>query len=135
MTTSHRFWLALPFATVLLVDGFMTLCGQPTTYWMGDAGAVEELNPVGYVLLRYHPLVFALAVVHWMIGGVTAILLLPQRIAIPLALFLAFVHALGGTTWFWRIGSVGPVLALAYLFAAERFASFCWRKAGILSSS
>lgn len=126
----QRLWLALPVALPAASDVAPTLEGQNPAYWAGDFARAHELNPIGYLLLRGHPLIFAGAGAGWVALQAIAIGRLPGSSAASAAFLAAFLHAIGGATWLWQVETVGAGLAVAYLIAAERLVGHSWRRAG-----
>ncbi len=129
--TRQRLWLALPAALTATVDVALTLDGQGPAYWAGDYALAHELNPIGYALLRGHPLFFAAAGAGWVALLAFAISRLPGSAAASAAFLAAFLHAIGGASWLWQFETAGAGLATAYLVAAERLVGHSWRKAGL----
>jgi hypothetical protein len=103
---------------MVVIDAVVTLRGQSCDYWDGYA-TVRESNPIAYVLLRIHPLLFAIGVALWAALFTTAILLLPIALARVVAFTVMLAHALGASTWLiqWRFGVLW-VLALLIVVRA-----------------
>jgi hypothetical protein len=102
----------LCFGPVLfcLLDGSLTLLGQPAEYWAGNWHYANELNPLGYWGLGQHPYVFAVLLAGWMALVAALILLLPARFAIVVSLAVQAGHTLGAASWLLRaFGILGCV--------------------------
>lgn len=130
MTIYQRLWLSLPPGLLCLADAALTLRGQPLSYWTGGFSDVLELNPLGYVLLVFHPLAFVAGVAVYMAILLAAILRLPARWAVLLAFVLSIGHLIGGAGWLAREGVVGCLLAIGLIVAGERLVGLSWRKSG-----
>lgn len=126
----QRLWLSLPPTVLCLADAALTLRGQPLNYWTGGFSEVLELNPLGYVLLAFHPLAFAAGVAIYMAILLAAILQLPARWAVLLAFVLSIGHLIGGAGWLAREGVVGWLFAVCLIVASERLVGLSWRKSG-----
>ena len=49
MPTAPRIWLIVPPVVVALLDGTLTLCGQPQDYWDGDyAPSASSIPSAGF---------------------------------------------------------------------------------------
>jgi hypothetical protein len=112
-------WLCLGPILLCLLDGGLTLLGQPDGYWAGEFARATEWNPLGRRLLLLHPLAFALALLGWAGLVSAAALLLPARAARALTLLVQVGHTCGAATWLARLGGPGWV-AVAALFVASR---------------
>jgi hypothetical protein len=127
----HRLWLCLPPVLLALLDGALTLAGQPAQYWSGDFAARRELNPFFDFLLAWHPGAFLAGLAVWCLGIGIVILFAPWRVSFLAALLFTLGHACGAGSWIVEAGAAGWVLAIALLVASER--TFWW--AARLSSS
>jgi hypothetical protein len=94
-----RICLCIPGIVLCCADGCITLLGQPAEYWSGGFATVREGNPLAAWLLTVHPLAFAAAALPYLAGFVGAVLVLPQRWAVALAIAVAIAHAVGVITW------------------------------------
>ncbi len=122
-------WLCLPPCTMALLDGTLTLLGQRPEYWSGDYAALSELNPVGWLLLRWHPWAFAVGLAFWVIIIVAAVTRLPRRFAVGFMFVVFFAHSIGVASWLLLRGDCGLALAAGSLVLAERLLSFSMRRA------
>ena len=128
MSHLQRRWLALPPIVLCLLDGVLTLTGQPASYWEGDYRQANELNPLMASILRWHPAAFLAGATLWTSAFSAAIGLLPRRGALAVAFGFSLGHALGAAAWFARHGGLGWFAASAVLWGAERFTRWAWRK-------
>jgi hypothetical protein len=134
MTLQQRLWLALPPVLLCVADAALTLRGQPREYWQGDFSRVLEFNPLGHVLLAYHPWAFAAGVAVYLVFFLILMQLLTRRWIILLTFVLSIGHAIGGAGWLAREGSVGWILALCFIVAAERLVGLSWRMSGLVKT-
>ena len=118
MVVRNRTVICIAPVAMVVLDAVVTLRGQSCDYWDGYA-SVRESNPIAYLLLRFHPLLFAIGVALWAALFTTAILLLPMTLARLVAIAVMLGHALGASTWLiqWRFG-VFWVLALLIVVRA-----------------
>lgn len=112
--------LAFLACIVAIIDGLLTLAGQPTSYWRGDFSTAYELNPLGYVILELGPTPFASAMTVWAIVLSLFLYRLPHRWASALAFLAILAHGMGGAGWLCRYGIVGIALAVFYLVLLEQ---------------
>jgi hypothetical protein len=120
-------WLGLWMLLSVLasIDVGLTLRGQSARYWQGDYASVQELNPLGRCLLRWHPLALGLsALLECVVLGLF-LLLWPTRLVVRLTLLLAFLHTLGAAGWMLHSGWLGWVVACGFLFVAKRLLAPC----------
>ena len=61
--------LGIITVTMMFFDWIMTWLGQFPFYWSGQLSApiVNEVNPIGWFLLKLHPMAFAVAFIFYMI--------------------------------------------------------------------
>jgi hypothetical protein len=115
------------------LDTMLTLVGQESAYWAGDLSAVNEMNPVGRVLLAWHPAAFVAGIIIWMAVFCAATLWLRQPWPV-LVLVVAMAHAFGAATWllFWDWPSPwGWVGAATLLVGADHFIWWCKHRAEV----
>jgi hypothetical protein len=133
LTWGRKWWLCVAPASVCVLDAGLTLAFQPADYWAGQFDKVVEFSPPDRWMLMQHPLAFVAWVGIWISAFSTAILLLPTRASIALAVTLILGNATGASWWvgarlpggFW-IG-FGTFLALGILIVAT------WTRAGVLA--
>lgn len=94
-----RLWLCLPPMVLCLLDGTVTLYGQPTAYWTDGYTTVREGNPLAAWLLTIHPLAFAASAVPYLLLVFTFIWLLPWRGALAVSILVSLAHLVGLATW------------------------------------
>jgi uncharacterized damage-inducible protein DinB len=107
------------------------MAGQDQAYWAGDLERVNELNPVGWILLRWHPLVFVGGILLWMATFCTILCWLPTRLAVLCALGLVVAHTFGATTWLVRWDGPYPLPMAAgvmLLVSADQLTWTCWQR-------
>jgi len=86
-----------------LLDGSLTLAGQSAVYWDGAYQQVNEASPTFHHLLAVHPLAFVAGHLAWLVVFVGIILLLPDTLALIVAIGVTFGHTVGAATWvLWR---------------------------------
>lgn len=98
-TARRAFWLLVPPTAVCLLDYSLTLAGQSSSYWGGDYTSVNEGSPSFAYYLTVHPLVAVAAGFLWIAIFSTIILLLPETIALIVAIAVLFGHTIGALTW------------------------------------
>jgi uncharacterized damage-inducible protein DinB len=126
-----RFWLCVPPVIFCVIDAALTLAGQDQAYWAGDMERVNELNPLGWILLRWHPLAFVGGIIVWIAVFCTALVLLPTRAAVLCGLGLAVAHTFGATTWLVRWDGPYPLpmaAGVALLVTADQVTWTCWQR-------
>ena len=127
-----RLWIApIGFCAV---DAAVTLVGQGPAYWSGERGEAHEANPMGLWLLHQHPLAFVVGLVASLAFYVLLMERLPGNLARLAAFVILFLHAVGGATWFVRLGVVGYALAVGWLMLASWLLSWSWREPRPLSN-
>jgi hypothetical protein len=92
-------WLLLPPIALCALDGSLTLYGQPETYWAGDYAAFLEGSPSFAHYLSIHPMVAVGAFALWVAIFSALILLLPEKLALILAVAVTVGHMAGAATW------------------------------------
>ncbi|MBX6314677.1 MAG: hypothetical protein IRY99_17445 [Isosphaeraceae bacterium] len=99
MTRRARLWLCFPPVVLCLLDHALTIWGQPPWYWQSRFAFPAEEAPHGRWLLQQHPALFAGGSLIWCLAYAGAILLLPRRAALTVALALVIGHTWGSATW------------------------------------
>jgi hypothetical protein len=89
----------LPCLYAFLLDAGLTLHGQPEKYWAGDYTWTTEGAPFWRLLYTWHPVAAVCGYVLWtgLLGGL--LILLPEVLAVVLAITIAFGHTAGAYTW------------------------------------
>ncbi len=131
MSRKNRFWLCLPPIVLCLLDGALTLLGQPAQYWGGDFACANEWNPLFAPILQRHPLAFIAGGALSITGFTLAIVYLPIIPAVWVSLGFSMGHAIGAAGWFIREGSWGWLAGGVLLVAAERLTRWAWGKAAV----
>jgi hypothetical protein len=103
--------LGMPPVLFSALDATMTLLGQSPSYWAGDYRIVNEMSPTFRHLLQINPLAFLGGIWVWMAVFVGIIVLLPETLALIIALAVTFGHAAGAATWFMYRGGSSYQLA------------------------
>lgn len=140
----NSLWLLLPPLALCALDFGLTLHGQSDEYWAGNYAAVNELSPSFAYYLSLHPLVFAAAGLLWMAIFSTITLLLPERLALTVAIAIVIGHMWGALTWIvYRFGLYQGANALFLLVAtlivftfkkgqnSDGSSAFNWRATGL----
>jgi hypothetical protein len=95
----NAWWLLLPPLALCALDFGLTFHGQSPEYWAGNYAAVNELSPSFHYYFTIHPLVAAAAALLWMMLFSALVLLLPEMLALTLAIAIVIGHMIGATTW------------------------------------
>lgn len=82
-----------------VLDGSVTLIGQPAAYWAGDYSRVLEGTPGFRILLAHGPAAYVAGLTVWVLAFVGLILLLPSRLALAVCLMFTLGHAIGAFSW------------------------------------
>jgi hypothetical protein len=91
--------LGLPCLLAVSYDVGLTLHGQPARYWAGDYNSTTEGAPFFRKLFETHPLAVVAGEALWASIILTWILLLPEVLAVTLAIAVVIGHTVGGYTW------------------------------------
>jgi hypothetical protein len=91
--------IGIPCLFALLLDAGLTTLGQSPEYWNGDYSAVKEGNPFFRNLFAIHPGAAIAGYVVWAGVLIGLILLLPEVLAVVLAIAVVFGHVGGAYTW------------------------------------
>jgi hypothetical protein len=98
--------LGIPCLLAFAFDIGLTMHGQPAAYWAGDYSRTTEGAPFFRKLFEIHPLAEAAGEALWAGVIVVGLLLLPEVLAVILAVAVVFGHTGGGYTWLgWPIES------------------------------
>jgi hypothetical protein len=91
--------LGLPCLFALCLDTGLTLHGQPAEYWAGDYSQTTEGAPFYRRLYAWHPAAAGCGHLIWagVLGGL--LILLPEVLAVVLAIAVVFGHTAGAYTW------------------------------------
>lgn len=84
-----------------LLDGIITLVGQPASYW-SDFSKIDEGAPLTF--LMYGPWIFLLSVVVYTVLLGLIIYKLPKWISLGVGLFFFMAHSNGVQGW------IGPII-------------------------
>lgn len=82
-----------------VLDGAVTLVGQPEAYWAGDHSRVLEGTPGFRILLTYGPAAYITGLTVWVLAFVGMILLLPSTLALAVCLMFSLGHTIGAFSW------------------------------------
>jgi hypothetical protein len=132
-TGSRKWWLCLAPAIVCALDAGLTLVFQPASYWAGQFQTAQEFSPLDRWLLHQHPLAFVAWAGVWIAAFSLAILRLPTRAGLVLAVTLLFENATGAASWvgarlpggFWITFGLFLVIAVVVVVT--------WERAGVLT--
>ncbi len=91
--------LGLPCLCAVLLDDALTLHGQPVEYWAGEYARTSEAAPFYRLLYAWHPAAVAGGYLLWigLLGGL--LVLLPEVLAVVLAIAVVLGHTWGASTW------------------------------------
>ncbi len=96
---------------VMLFDPFLTLLGQPASYW-AHPETVYEGNPLWHWFMVRGWYDYILADLAYCLGAFWLASTLPRFYAVTVLFAFTFGHFLGGSNWFfyvWRMGMESPV--------------------------
>ncbi|MDO8530475.1 MAG: hypothetical protein Q7S10_03685 [bacterium] len=88
-----KFVLISLLMAVMILDWLLTIIFQPECYWE-DHSNPDEINPVGIMVLRAHPVLFIVLFFFYFL----LILALATRLRRPFNM-VVIIAALGGHTW------------------------------------
>ena len=128
-----RAWLCLPPGILVLLDGALTLHGQPMQYWAGEFSLRQELNPVVDLLLAWHPGAFLLAWATWSLLIVSVMFFSPARIAFLVSLVCTIGHVCGAASWIVESDTGGWLVAVGLVLTADRAFWYAARRSGCLN--
>ncbi len=126
----QRLWLYAPPVALFLVDGCLTLLGQPASYWGGDFSTVREGNPLAARLLAVHPLAFAAAGAAYALLVAGAVFWLPRRWAEIAAVLVSLSHLTGVISWSGLLASASSGASLLLFPASVALLAVAWRRGG-----
>ena len=118
--SKQSLWLCCPPAALCILDGVLTLFGQPVEYWQADYANVSEMSPSFNALLQIHPIAFLLGTLTWLVIISLLILLLPSTWALIFSVAATMGHTVGAATWIlWRFDhGYNALIALVFLTSA-----------------
>jgi hypothetical protein len=92
--------LGLPCLLAFLLDTGLRLCAQPEAYWAGNYHrTLAEGTPFVYALYTWHPLAAVAGYALWAAIIAGLLVLLPECLAVILALATGVGHIGGAYTW------------------------------------
>lgn len=91
--------LCLVPVLLAVLDGSVTLVGQPEAYWAGDHSRVLEGTPGFRILLTYGPAAYIAGLTVWALAFTGMILLLPSTPALAVCLMFTLGHTIGAFSW------------------------------------
>jgi hypothetical protein len=95
----NALWLLLPPIALCSLDLGLTFYGQPVEYWAGNYAAVQEVSPSFAYYMSIHPLVCLAVDLLWISIFSLAILLLPEKLALTVAVAVMLGHLAGAASW------------------------------------
>ena len=94
------FGLGLPCLLAFLLDTGLRLHAQPAAYWAGDYHhTLQEGSPFLRALYTWHPLAAAAGYALWAAIIAGLLVLLPECLAVILAIAVCFGHIGGAYSW------------------------------------
>jgi hypothetical protein len=121
-----RLWVA-PIVCCAL-DAALTLIGQPDAYWAGERGEANEANPLGRLLLHWHPLAFAAGALAAMLFYALLLERLPWNLSRVTSFVILFSHSMAAAMWCVVLFDLlGYVIATAWLLLASWLLGWSWR--------
>lgn len=88
--------LGLPCLLAFSFDFVLTMYNQPAEYWAGDYSRTVEGNPFFRMLFEIHPLAATAGFALWATIILAWIVLMPEVLAVILAVAIVFGHTAGG---------------------------------------
>ena len=122
LTTARRIELAIYPTLASLLDGTLTLTGQPDSYFDGDFATAEELNPIGYLALSTSPWLFGFGLLVWIFVFCSVLFFCRELMSTRISLVITALHILGAATWLLRTRF--GILWVILLFSLFRFLIF-----------
>jgi hypothetical protein len=120
-----RIWLCLTPLGFAVLDAGLTLAGQGGRYWSGAYLHANEGNSVYRWLLQQHPSAFAAGILAWLALFSLAILAVPRRLAIAIAVAIVLGHTWGLATGLVANVPHGYWVALAMFLVAGYALALC----------
>ena len=117
MSTKDTLSLIAPPTMSAILDGTLTLLGQPVGYLSGVALTVHELNPLAHYLLATSPIAFAVGVALWVLSFNLMITRVPEKLGAMISLFICFAHLVGVSTWVMQFSYGILWVCVLWLFA------------------
>ncbi len=99
MNTRRLIGLCLVPVLLAVLDGSVTLIGQPAAYWAGDHSWVLEGTPGFRILLTHGPAAYIAGLTVWVLAFVGMILVLPSTVALAVCLMFTLGHTIGAFSW------------------------------------
>lgn len=98
MNTRRLPGLCLIPVLLAMLDGSVTLIGQPAAYW-NDHSRVLEGTPGFRMLLTHGPAAYIAGLAVWTLAFVAMILMLPSTLALAVCLMFTLGHTIGAFSW------------------------------------
>jgi hypothetical protein len=121
-----RLWLCVPIVITDLFDVTVTMLGQPSEYWKGSYGLVNEFNPFAHWFMVIHPIGAVIYIIIDIVVISLLIIVLPLMTSKILSAFWAIGSAkaiynwLAGTLhmgwWISNLVILIPTIILVYAF-------------------
>jgi hypothetical protein len=111
---------------VMLFDPFLTLLGQPASYW-ANPGTVHEGNPFWRWFMMWGWMDYVLMDLLYCLGAFWLASTVPRFFAVVIIFAFTFAHFIGASNWFfyvWRLGMEVPVVYGIVLSSIIVFLSF-----------
>ena len=124
-------WLCCGPAIFCLLDGVLTLHGQPHPYWEGLLDRGVEWNTPFLLLLRLHPLGFSVGVLAWLLLASSLIFWLPGGLARGLSFMVQFAHTLGAASWLLQANELGLLAAVALIAFSRLVMDVSWGQSSV----
>jgi hypothetical protein len=124
-----RVWLCVGPLLFCLLDGAVTLHGQPAAYWAGQYDQAVEWNPLVRWFMVRHPLLLLAGACGWVLLFSSLILLLPDNTARVVAFLVQLDHTIGAASWLTRFGALGWAGCVALFLVSRAVMEVTWRAA------
>ena len=111
--------LGVPCLLAFLLDSGLTLKGQPAEYWAGQYSYTTEGAPFMRRLYMIHPIAAVGGYMCWAGILLGLLVLLPERLAVVLAIAVVFGHVAGAYTWLIPALTVGWYQTVNGMFLAS----------------
>ena len=106
----------------ILLDGVLTLVGQPDGYWTNQSSP-NERSAIGYFVLEYSPVAFIAGLVLY--AGILSFfaLIIPRIVSLTISITMIVGHSEAAFTWIDKFGFTewshilyGPAVALVIIY-------------------
>jgi hypothetical protein len=129
----YRLWLCVPSVLLPMADFWITLFGQPASYW-SDFSTAREASPIWAPMMQIHPAFFFACHLGYLAIICALIIYAPKRLVLPTALMVCLWHILGFSSWVFDYGDTGYWLVVLLSGVFAYILVSCWKRAGVIGS-